>query len=212
MGLTANITDFKEALKDWLNRPDLPDSVITDVMTLANGEMQRKLNTRNQMEVEEKTISASEATAQNFYYPGGADGIISITDSKGKKLKPVTFAEYKLYAENSGEEASVFAGAGNEIYIGPKIAADDVFTIQFKNEDSTIPTNYQGSGVISAYNPLLMGSLMYAYMYLKDDNRVALYREKFEDAIQDMNNQSTRTLGLGRIKDESITQFGGPLA
>ena len=120
MALTTNVTDFKEALKDWLNRPDLSDSVITDVITLANGEMQRKLNTRNQMEVEEKTISASEATAQKFYYPGGADGIISITDSKGKKLKPVTFAEYKLYAENSGEEASVFAGAGNEIYIGPR--------------------------------------------------------------------------------------------
>tara|TARA_R100000655_G_scaffold27568_1_gene56124 strand:+ start:511 stop:1149 length:639 start_codon:yes stop_codon:yes gene_type:complete len=212
MAITTSITDFKAAVKDWLNRPDLSDDVINDVITLANGELQRKTNTRNQMTVEQKTITFAEATAQKFFYPFGADGIVSITDSKGKRLRPVTFAEYKLYAENDGGEASVFAGAGNEIYIGPKIAHNDVFTIQFKDEDSTINTNYQGSDVVSAYNPLLMGSLMYAYMYLKDDNRVALYKQKFEDAIMDMNRQSTRTLGLGRIKDDSITQYGGPLA
>ena len=211
MALTTNITDFKAAVKDWLNRPDLSDSVIDDVVTLANGELQRKTNTRNQMTVEQKTITLAEATAQKFFYPFGADGIISITDSKGRKLRPVTFAEYKLYAENDGGEASVFAGAGNEIYIGPKIAENDVFTIQFKDEASTINTNYQDSDIVSAYNPLLMGSLMYAYMYLKDDNRVALYKQKFEDAIMDLNKQSTRTLGLGRIKDDSITQYGGPL-
>ena len=211
MALITNITEFKAAVKDWLNRPDLSDSVITDVVTLANGELQRKTNTRNQMTVEVKTISSSEATAQKFFYPGGADGIVSITDSKGRRLRPVTFAEYKLYAENDGGEASVFAGAGNEIYIGPKIATNDVFTIQFKDEDAEYTTDYQGTSIVSVYNPLLMGSLMYAYMYLKDDNRVALYKQKFEDAIQDMNKQSTRTLGLGRIKDDSITQYGGPL-
>ena len=212
MAITTNLTEFKAAVKDWLNRPDLSDSVITDVIILANGELQRKLNTRNQMTVEIKTISSAEATAQKFFYPEGADGIVSITDSKGRRLRPVTFAEYKLYAENDGGEASVFAGAGNEIYIGPKIAENDVFTIQFKDEDSLLNTNYQGTDVVVSYNPLLMGSLMYAYMYLKDDNRVALYREKFEDAIMDLNRQSTRTLGLGRIKDDSITQYGGPLA
>jgi ketosteroid isomerase-like protein len=212
MAIYTSFTEFKETVKDWLNRPDLSDSVLTDFVILASGELQRKLNIRNQMTVEIKTISSAEATAQKFFYPSGADGIVSITDSKGRRLKPVTFAEYKLYAENDGGEASVFAGAGNEIYIGPKIAENDVFTIQFKDEDASYVTNLQGTGVVSAYNPLLMGSLMYAYMYFKDDNRVALYREKFEDAIQDMNNQSTRTLGLGRIKDDSITQFGGPLA
>jgi len=212
MAITTNLTEFKAAVKDWLNRPDLSDSVITDMVILASGELQRKLNTRNQMTVEIKTISSAEATAQKFFYPGGADGIVSITDSKGRRLRPVTFAEYKLYAENDGGEASVFAGAGNEIYIGPKIAANDVFTIQFKDEDAEYTTDYQGTSIVSVYNPLLMGSLMYAYMYLKDDNRVALYKQKFEDAIMDMNRQSTRTLGLGRIKDDSITQYGGPLA
>lgn len=212
MAIFTNVTEFKASVKDWLNRPDLSDSLIEDFLYLANSDMQKKLNTRNQMTIQTKTISSAEALAQKFYYPGGADGIVSISDSKGRRLKPVTFAEYKLYAENSGEKASVFAGAGNEIYIGPKIALNDVFTIQFKDEDSAINTNYQETGIISASSPLLMGSLMYAYMYLKDDNRVALYREKFEDAIQDMNKQSTRTLGLGRIKDDSITQFGGPLA
>ena len=212
MSLLTSFTEFKAAVKDWLNRPDLSDSVITDVIILANGELQRKLNTRNQMTVEIKTISSAEATAQKFFYNAGADGIVSITDSKGRKLRPVTFAEYKLYAENDGGEASVFAGAGNEIYIGPKIAENDVFTIQFKDEDADYTTNLQGSGIVAVYNPLLMGSLMYAYMYLKDDNRVALYKQKFEDAIMDMNRQSTRTLGLGRIKDDSITQYGGPLA
>ncbi len=212
MAIFTNLTDFKTSLKDWLNRPDLSDNFLDELIFLANGEMQRKLNTRNQMSVIVKTVSSSEASNQKMIYFLGCDGIVSITDSKGRRLKPVTFAEYRLYAENSSGEASVFAGTGNELYIGPKIAQGDVFTIQFKDEDSILPTNLHSTEVVQAYNPLLLGCLMYAYMYFKDDNRVALYREKFEDAIQDMNKQSTRTLGLGRIKDDSITQFGGPLA
>jgi len=211
MGIESTFSDLQNSVIDWLNRPDISRPLVRDFTLLASGEMQRKLNTRNQMTVEVKTITAAEATAQKFFYPFGADGIVSITDSKGRRLRPVTFAEYKLYAENDGGEASVFAGSGNEIYIGPKIAENDVFTIQFKDESAEVNTAYQGTSVVSTYNPLLLGTLMYAYMYLKDDARVALYREKFEDAIMDMNRQSTRTLGLGRIKDDSITQYGGPL-
>jgi len=211
MGIESTFSDLQNSVIDWLNRPDISRPLVRDFTLLASGEMQRKLNTRNQMTVEVKTITAAEATAQKFFYSFGADGIVSITDSKGRRLRPVTFAEYKLYAENDGGEASVFAGSGNEIYIGPKIAENDVFTIQFKDESAEVNTAYQGTSVVSTYNPLLLGTLMYAYMYLKDDARVALYREKFEDAIMDLNRQSTRTLGLGRIKDDSITQYGGPL-
>jgi hypothetical protein len=229
MAIFSSVTELKNSIKDWLNRPDLSDLLIEDFLTLANGEMQRKLNTRNQINIFRKVvgrlptssgpaepgvgaIDSDEITEQRFYYPLGADGIISISDSKGRRLRPVTFAEYKMLAENSSGDACAFAGAGNYIYIAPKIALDDVFTIADKNEDASWATNYQGSTTVAAYNPLLLGSLMYAYMYLKDDNRVALYREKFDDAIQDLNKQSTKTLGLGRIKDDSITQFGGPLA
>tara|TARA_E500000331_G_scaffold357593_1_gene419877 strand:- start:741 stop:1382 length:642 start_codon:yes stop_codon:yes gene_type:complete len=212
MAIFNSVTELTNSIKDWLNRPDLSDLLIGDFLTLANGEMQRKLNTRNQMSVETRTnFSVTEVAEQRFYYPPGADGIVSISDSKGRKLNPVTFSEYKLLAENSSGEACAFAGVSNYIYIAPAISENDSFTIIYKDEDASYNTNYQGSTVVAAYNPLLLGSLMYAYMYLKDDNRVALYREKFDDAIQDLNKQSTKTLGLGRIKDDSIAQYGGPL-
>jgi hypothetical protein len=58
---------------------------------------------------------------------------------------------------------------------------------------------------------ILMGSLMFAYIYLKDDARVTFFQQKFFDIIQDINRKDSGNLGLSRIKDHSIQAYGGPL-
>jgi hypothetical protein len=45
-------------------------------------------------------------------------------------------------------------------------------------------------------------------MYLKDDNRVAIFKAKYDEAILEANKQMKT---VGRIKDDSIAQYGGPL-
>tara|TARA_R110000782_G_scaffold148621_3_gene241358 strand:+ start:213 stop:839 length:627 start_codon:yes stop_codon:yes gene_type:complete len=205
----ATLLDIKQSVADWLNRSDLTDQ-IPDFIALANSEAQRKLDVPVTKQIINRTVTAAEATAKKFFVPFGSNAIISITDSKGRSLNPVSFKEYQVYTQEAGN-ASVYASTGGEVYIGPPPAENDVFTIQYFDGDATWVFNYQDQAICPIPEPILMGSLMYAYMYLKDDNRVSLYKEKFNDAIESYN-RTNKTLAMGRIKDESIAFNGGPLA
>lgn len=204
----ATYLDIKESVADWLNRSDLTDE-IPDFITLASSEAQRKLDVPAGKQIANFLVSMDDAVAKKFYVPFGANAIISITDSKGRSLKPVSFKEYQAYTQESGD-ACVYASTGGEIYIGPPPAENDVFTIQYSDSDAPWVFNYQELAVCPIPEPILMGSLMYAYMYLKDDNRVSFYKAKFDEAIESFN-RANKTLAMGRIKDDAIAQYGGPL-
>ena len=206
----STLAEIKTSAADWLNRSDLT-SQIDDFATLTLKEMQRKLNTTSQTSVIDHTVSSSEATAKKFFMPDGATGITSITDSNGNRLRSVSHKEYEGYTSESGN-ACVYAVTGGDIYIGPPPAENDVFTIQFKDGDSTYLTAYRGTSVVATPEVLLMGILMNAYIYLKDDNRVPFFKDKFYQGIEDYNRKSTGDLGMGRITDDSIAVNGGPLA
>lgn len=207
----ATITDIKAAAADWLNRSDLT-SQINDFYSLTLSDVARKLKIPLMENVQDKTISSDEATAKKFLEPYAASNIISITDSKGNILEPVDFREYKQYIDDSGS-AKVFSHTGGFIYIGSPPAANDVFTIQYKYLYAEGLNNYQSAlgvaGLTNFYDLLLYGILMHACVYLKDDNRVPLFKQKYDELIIDVN----RNIRLnGRIKDESIAVNGGPLA
>ena len=203
----GTVAEIKTAAADWLNRSDLT-SQIDDFYSLALIEATRKLETKIGTVVTEKTISASEATAKRFFEPSDSLDIISITDSKGNPLTEVTYEEYRAYTDTSGSPM-VYARAESYIYIAPPPAENDVFTIQSKALNSSAYASYQSSGSSFISDILLYGILMHAYVFLKDDNRVALFKQKFDELILDVN-RNTRF--RGRIKDESIAQYGGPLA
>jgi hypothetical protein len=58
---------------------------------------------------------------------------------------------------------------------------------------------------------LLMGILMFACLFLKDDERAKLYKIKFQEGLNDHNMRGTGGAGRSRIKDHSISVNGGPL-
>ena len=206
----STLAEIKTSAADWLNRSDLTTQ-IDDFATLALREMQRKLNTTFTTTIADHTVSATEASLQRFLMPDDAIGIVSITDSKGRSLRAVSYAEYENYTDISGD-GCVYAVAMGKIYIGPPPAENDVFTIQFKDADTKYLTAYRGGTEVAFPEVLLMGILMNAYIYLKDDNRVPFFKDKFYQGIEDYNRKSTGDLGMGRITDDSIAAYGGPLA
>jgi len=327
----TNSNNLFDRIADWLNRSDL-SSQIPSFVDLAVNEMQRKLTGKIQDTVLQYIVSDSDAIAKSIKSPLRAYSIVSITDSKGRALSPVSYSEYRNISSTSGASA-VYAVSGESIYIGPNPSSGDSFSIQYddgandrirntfsvysdqgvlaspetniiwmfsKNNlviDSVITpviylnvqnlpsdalntvgdriqikgiTNYSEvnpngvwdivsisrlesstyyflsfpegintSGVLEYFvglgapaapsdavlnasirldketltypEAILMGSLMFAYIYLKDDARVTFFQQKFLDAIQDINRKDSGNLGLGRIKDESIAANGGPL-
>jgi len=327
----TNSNDLFNRIADWLNRSDL-SSQIPSFVDLAVNEMQRKLTGKIQDTVLQYIVSNSDAIAKSIKSPLRAYSIVSITDSNGRALSPVSYSEYKNISSTSGV-STVYAVSGEDIYIGPNPSSGDSFSIQYDDgandrirntfsvyEDQSalespqtnilqmysknnllinntvtpaivlnvqnLPsdtittvgdriqikgiTNYSEvnpngvwdivlisrlesntyyylnfpeavntSGILEYFvglgapaapsdtvlnasiradketltypEAILMGSLMFAYIYLKDDARVTFFQQKFLDSIQDINRKDSGNLGLGRIKDESIAANGGPL-
>ena len=203
----GTVAEIKASAADWLNRTDL-SSQIDDFFTMALAEATRKLDIPLGESVIEKTISSSEATDKKFYEPANSLNVISITDEKGNRLEEVPFQEYRAYIDTGGS-AGIFATVDSYIYIGPPPAENDKFTIQYKSLSSASFTAYQGGSSTAIANILLYGTLMNACVYLKDDNRVSMYKQRFDESIIDANRQDRMH---SRIKDESITINGGPLA
>ncbi len=204
LGTSAEI---KAAAADWLNRTDLT-SQIDDFFNMSLSEATRKLDLALGESVIEITVSSDQATAKKLLEPQGSLDIISITDEKGNRLEEVPFQQYRSYVE-TGSSACVFAYVGGYIYIGSPPSEGDKFTIQYKELNNFNYANYQNSGIAAIPTIILYGILMYACTYLKDDNRIAVYKQKFDELILDWNRQERLH---SRIQDESISMNGGPLA
>ena len=204
LGTSAEI---KAAAADWLNRTDLT-SQIDDFFSMSLSEATRRLDLALGENVVENSISSDQATAKRILEPQGSLDVISITDEKGNRLEEVPFQQYRSYVE-TGSSACVFAYVGGYIYIGSPPSEGDKFTIQYKELNNFNYTNYQVGGLVAIPTIILYGILMYACTYLKDDNRIAVYKQKFDELILDWNRQERLH---SRIQDESISMNGGPLA
>jgi len=204
----GTLSEIKASAADWLNRSDLT-SQIDDFFQLTLTEVSRKLDVTLMDVVEDTVIDSGEANQKYILDPYGALDILSITDSKGRSLDRVPFDEYRKYIDSSGD-AKVYATADTKIFIGPPPSQNDTFTIAYKRLGNNNMTNYRPTGgIYVAFNDVfLYGILHNAYMYLKDDNRVAIFKAKYDEAILEANRQMKN---VGRIKDDAIAQYGGPL-
>ena len=124
--------------------------------------------------------------------PNGVWDIVLISRLESNTYYYLSFPE----AINTSGILEYFVGLG-----APSAPSDTVLRASTK-EDKELLTYPEA---------ILMGSLMFAYIYLKDDARVTFFQQKFLDGIQDINRKDSGNLGLSRIKDHSIQAYGGPL-
>ena len=202
----ATDSDLQAAIADWLNRSDLT-SVIPDFQTLAQLRINRKLSI-----VEQEVVSTITPTTQSTVLPTGITAMISVTDSKGNALEPVSMQEMFNYSDEGGS-VSRYAIAGNDIYLAPTPTSEstEVYTLVYR-KDMNIG-NYESLNYAILQDIYLNASLMEAYVYLKDDSRVAYFKNMVDEGVMDVQAQrSKQGIGRSRIKDESIEVNGGPLA
>mgnify|MGYP000079311231 CR=1 FL=1 len=203
MALTTN-AELQAVIADWLNRSDL-SAQIPDFLTLAQLKINRRLSVVQQ-EVLEEITPVEQAT----YLPTGTKFVISVSDANGRNLEPVSMQELLDYEAVSGS-VTRYSVSGDKIYFAPTPAADNTskFRILFSKDRDL--DNGSG-GPLLLQDIYLNAALHEAYVYLKDDGRVAYFKGMVDEGVANVQARLAKSgVGRSRIKDDSIQAYGGPL-
>ena len=203
MALSTN-ADLQAAIADWLNRSDL-SAQIPDFLTLAQLKINRRLSI-----VEQEILTEITPVAQATTLPVGTKFVISVSDSKGRRVEAVSMSELLDYAVEGGS-VTRYTVSGDKIYFAPTPASDntDAFSVLYSADKDL---NGGDSGPVLLQDIYLNAALQEAYVYLKDDGRVNYFKQMVDEGIANVQaRRSKQGIGRARIKDESIAANGGPL-
>ena len=203
MALTTN-AELQAVIADWLNRSDL-SAQIPDFLTLAQLKINRRLSVVQQ-EVLEEITPVEQAT----YLPTGTKFVISVSDANGRNLEPVSMQELLDYEAVSGP-VTRYAISGIKIYFAPTPAADNTSKFRILYSKDKDLDNGSG-GPLLLQDIYLNAALHEAYVYLKDDGRVAYFKGMVDEGVANVQARLAKSgVGRSRIKDDSIQAYGGPL-
>ena len=203
MALNTN-ADLQAAIADWLNRSDL-SAQIPDFLTLAQLKINRRLSI-----VEQEILAEITPVAQATTLPVGTKYVISVSDSKGRRVEAVSMSELLDYAAEGGS-VTRYSVSGDKIYFAPTPASDntDAFSVLYSADKDL---NGDDSGPVLLQDIYLNAALHEAYVYLKDDGRVAYFKGMVDEGVANVQaRRAKQGVGRARIKDESIAANGGPL-
>jgi|TARA_R110002012_G_scaffold72337_5_gene184939 hypothetical protein len=203
MALSTN-ADLQAAIADWLNRSDL-SAQIPDFLTLAQLKINRRLSI-----VEQEILAEITPVAQATTLPVGTKYVISVSDSKGRRVEAVSMSELLDYAAEGGS-VTRYSVSGDKIYFAPTPASDntDAFSVLYSADKDL---NGGDSGPVLLQDIYLNAALHEAYVYLKDDGRVAYFKGMVDEGVANVQaRRAKQGVGRARIKDESIAANGGPL-
>jgi len=207
MALTTT-ADLQAAVADWLNRSDL-SAQIPDFLELARLKINRRLDIE-----EQQTLFTVNPIAQTVKIPFGFIPI-SVSDSRGRQLEPVSIAEILLHADQGGA-SSRYSISGDDLYFAPTPSdsgseAFKVLCTRDINFDDGVGSGYPVDGLVFQ-DIYLNAALQEAYVYLKDDGRVNYFKQMVDEGVANVQaRRSKQGIGRARIKDDSIQANGGPL-
>lgn len=183
----SNYATLSLAVADWLNRSDLT-AVIPDFITLAEAEMKRRVrrtSTRTAITVDAETVTppADMAELRSIYLVSDLPSL----DVPLRLCTPEMLAERKARnAAVTGRPTDV-AVIAQQLVFAPEpdqsYTAEIVYFVQLTALTGT-NTNTILTEAPDAY---LYGALLQAEPYLEHDDRIPVWREKFNDAIEQLN-------------------------
>ena len=207
MGLSS-YTELKTSIANWLNRPDDADlrAAIPDFITLAEVEIKRRLrrtSTRADLTIDAQAVTPPTDMAE-------LRSLRLITGSPSQDV-PIRVGTYEMVAERiarnngaTGRPTDVCVRNG-ELFFGPEpdqsYDAEIVYYVSLTPLSSTNATNTVLQEAPDAY---LYGALLQAEPYLLNDERVATWKAKFDDAIDQLNDVRTREEYNGSLRAQRL--------
>ena len=203
MALNTN-ADLQASIADWLNRSDL-SAQIPDFLTLAQLKINRRLSI-----VEQEILTEITPVAQSTTLPVGTKFVISVSDSKGRPIEAVSMSELLDYAPECGA-VTRYSVSGDNIYFAPtpESTSTETYSVLYSADKDL---NGGDNGPVLLQDIYLNAALHEAYVYLKDDGRVAYFKGMVDEGVANVQaRRAKQGVGRARIKDESIAANGGPL-
>ena len=192
----GTFTELKDAVADWLDRSDLT-SRIPDFIALAEARLNRELRIRP-MEV--RSTMVTTADQQYFQLPGG---YIQMRNMQ-LNTNPTTPLEYitpemmdRLYGSTTSGKPRAYTLIGDEIQLAP--IPDSTYTVEMAFYEKFTPLGDGSSGTITsnwltanAPDVLLYGALMEAEPFIKNDERIPVWLNGYNNAVNKLQQQDQR--------------------
>lgn len=189
----SNYTTLKAAVADWLNRGDLT-SQIPDFIALAEAEMQRQLRRA-------KTLDTLAISASPTALPAACDELTSLrlTTAEAHRDLPIAIVTLEQLAEVRARTGGVTGRPTHATVIDAELhfapAPDQTYTAQIAYYEAIAPLSDAASTnriLTEAPDAYLYGALAHAEPYLQHDERVPVWRSRFEAAVLQLNERRAR--------------------
>ena len=198
----STYSDLKASVADWLNRTDLTNQVV-DFISLAEAEMKRRLRRSSTR----TTISiSSEETA----LPADCAELraISLESSSPQRDAPLNLCTPEMLAETRARNSGVAGRPTDAAFMAGNLVVSPVpdqtytarifYFTQLTPLSNSAPTNAVLAEAPDAY---LYGALLQAEPFLEHDERVGLWQQKFDRAIDQLNEVRVREEYSASLKD-----------
>jgi hypothetical protein len=194
----TNYTDLQQNIQNWLNRSDISNQVTTFIQ-IAENKLARKLRVLAMEETVTTTIENNIITLPDDYREMKLFFINASTTTTLKRLPSIEL--YRLYPRSGPSgQPKYFSREGYQVSFGP-IPDDDysVTYIYYKKIDALSSSNLTNWYTDNAPELLLYGALLEAEPYIKNDERVAVWQSKFDDAWNDIKAEDKRERMSGSL-------------
>jgi hypothetical protein len=186
MALT-NYATLSLAIADWLNRDDLTTQ-IPDFISLAEAEMKRRLrrtSTLDTLTIDDDAVTPPADMAELRSIRLVSD--LPSLDNPMRLCTPEMLAERKARSGGVAGRPDSVAYVAGELMFAPEpdqeYDAEIIYFVQL-----TALTGTETNTVLTeAPDAYLYGALLQAEPYLEHDERIPVWREKFDSAIEQLN-------------------------
>ena len=184
--------ELKTAVANWLDRDDLTDR-IPEFIALAEARMNRVLRIRL---MEGKYTASTVGGQRNYALPAG---YIQMRNFQ-VNTSPITPVQYvapeiydRLYGSTQTATPQFYTIVANEIQLGP--IPDSVLTLEmlfYKKITALSGSNTTEAMLTDNPDIYLYGALMEAEPFIMNDERVGLWAQGFQQAVDNLQDQDAK--------------------
>lgn len=196
----STYTDLKSAIADFLNRQDLP-AVIPTFIQLAEAEFNRRIRTFDMLNRSQVSITTQftqlptdfrGARAVKFY--DEANNEVNI-----EYVTPDNIVPRVMATNNTSGVPKFYTFIGQSIEVGPVPSGTFTLELAYYQQISALSESTASNWLLTKHPDLyLYGSLLQSAPYLKDDERLGIWRQIHENIIEGI-----------RIEEERATYAAG---